>query len=119
MLALLLAANMGALREVRSAPEVAAAKGARGIGVLFTAPLLLAVLFFVGLSMFGHGISSFGVSSLEMSHPGDLTAVTMVLSAFLFASPPACCSVAWVADRSPVTTSSSWAASPPVRNASS
>jgi len=99
VLALLLAANMGALREVRSAPEVAGARGARGIGVLFTAPLLLAVLFFVGLSMFGRGISSFGVSALEMSHPGALTEVAVVLSAFLFASPAGVLLGGWIADR--------------------
>jgi FSR family fosmidomycin resistance protein-like MFS transporter len=55
--------------------------------VLFTAPLLLAMLFFVGLAMFGRGINSFGISALEMAHPGSLSQVAVVLSAFLFASP--------------------------------
>ena len=102
-LALLLAANMGALREPAASGEAGAAPPARtpssGLRVLFTAPLLLAVLFFVGLSMFGRGISSFGISALEMAHPGDLAAVALVLSAFLFASPAGVLLGGWVADR--------------------
>jgi MFS family permease len=101
-LALLLAANMGALREQAAAqdPGAPAARAARaGLAVLFTAPLLLAVLFFVGLSMFGRGISSFGISALEMAHPGDLGQVALVLSAFLFASPAGVLVGGWIADR--------------------
>jgi MFS family permease len=102
-LGLLLAANMGALRE--TSPGHDAGGSARppasgnGLGVLFTAPLLLAVAFFVGLSMFGRGISSFGVSALELQHPGALSEVALVLSAFLFASPAGVLLGGWVADR--------------------
>jgi len=101
-LALLLAANMGALRDSGHAgarPEAGTTRPAVGLGVLFTAPLLMAVLFFVGLSMFGRGISSFGISALEMTHPGALTEVAVVLSAFLFASPAGVLAGGWVADR--------------------
>lgn len=102
-LALLLAANMGALREPPVPAAEPGAPAARattsGLRVLFTAPLLLAVLFFVGLSMFGRGISSFGISALEMSHPGDLAAIALVLSAFLFASPAGVLLGGWIADR--------------------
>lgn len=101
-LALLLAANMGALREPATSGEAGATAvrvPGSGLRVLFTAPLLLAVLFFVGLSMFGRGISSFGISALEMTHPGDLAQVALVLSAFLFASPAGVLLGGWVADR--------------------
>lgn len=101
ILALLLAANMGALRDVtrshsRSNPATTASGGLR---VLFTAPLLLAVLFFVGLSMYGRGINQFGISALELLHPGSLPDVALVLSAFLFASPAGVLLGGWVADR--------------------
>lgn len=101
-LALLLAANMGALREpaaVQGAGASAARSTSAGLRVLFTAPLLLAVLFFVGLSMFGRGISSFGISALEMTHPGDLGQIALVMSAFLFASPAGVLLGGWIADR--------------------
>jgi len=100
-LTLLLAANMGALREpdTSDAQQATSARTSTGIGVLFTAPLLLAVLFFVGLSMFGRGINSFGISALEMSHPGSLSQVAIVLSAFLFASPAGVLLGGRIADR--------------------
>ena len=101
-LGLLLAANMGALREpaqpAAAGPD-AESRAAGGLRVLFTAPLLLAVAFFVGLSMFGRGISTFGISALEMQHPGDLSQVALVLSVFLFASPAGVLLGGRIADR--------------------
>jgi FSR family fosmidomycin resistance protein-like MFS transporter len=90
VLGMLLAFNMGALRDISTAGPTAHSANTNtkaGIRVLFTAPLLLAMLFFVGLAMFGRGINSFGISALEMAHPGSLSQVAVVLSAFLFASP--------------------------------
>lgn len=100
-LAMLLAANMGALRDISTADSQRSSSSAMGSGIrgLFTAPLLLAVLFFVGLSMFGRGINSFGISALEMSHPGSLSQVAIVLSAFLFASPAGVLLGGRIADR--------------------
>ncbi len=100
LLAILLAFNMGALSD--TSPPVSSSTRtttAGGLRVLFTAPLLLAVLFFIGLSMFGHGINSFGISSLGLMHPGDLTSVTIVVSCFLFTSPLGVLTGGWIADR--------------------
>ena len=101
-LAMLLAANMGALRDISTSAPTADSKNSStraGIRVLFTVPLLLAVLFFVGLSMFGRGINSFGISALEIAHPGSLSQVAIVLSCFLFASPAGVLLGGRIADR--------------------
>lgn len=101
-LALLLAVNMGALRDVaptRGHAARPATPTASGLRVLFTAPLLLAVLFFVGLTLYGQGISAFGISALEQAHPGELGAVALVLSAYLFASPAGVLLGGRIADR--------------------
>lgn len=100
-LAIILAANMGALRDINTTDAQRSTKANKnsGMRVLFTAPLLLAVLFFVGLSMFGRGINSFGISALEIGHPGALSQVAIVLSAFLFASPAGVLLGGRIADR--------------------
>lgn len=101
LLAVVLAFNLGALDDAdpRAATTDTGPARRGGLGVLFTVPLLLAVLFFTGLSMSGYGINSFAISALGLTHPGDLTRVTLVVSAFLFASPIGVLTGGWIADR--------------------
>jgi len=70
-----------------------------GWRLLFSAPIMVGLMFFVGLSMIGHGISDFSVSSLHLIYDAPLIEVGAVLSAFLFASPIGVLLGGWVADR--------------------
>jgi MFS family permease len=70
-----------------------------GWRLLFSAPILMGLLFFTGLSMAGHGITDFSVSALHLIYDAPLIEVGAVLSAFLFASPIGVLLGGWVADR--------------------
>lgn len=89
-LALLLAFNTGSLSRL-DRPEASSARGGpgspRGMSLLLSPPVLMATAFFVGLSMYGRGISTFGFSALESLHPGEMAGVAFAVSVFLFASP--------------------------------
>ena len=103
---LLVAVNAPALKD-RVAPEASdhgfradsALSGATGVRLLLSAPILLGLLFFFGISVAGHGIHSFGVSALHIIHDAPIAAATTVLSAYLFASPIGVLAGGWVADR--------------------
>ena len=70
-----------------------------GIRLLLSAPILLGLLFFFGISVAGHGIQSFSVSALHILHDAPVAAATTVLTAWLFASPIGVLAGGWVADR--------------------
>ena len=103
---LLVAANARALTE-RAGPEgpgegtgaSSAESGPTGVRLLLSAPIVLGLLFFFGISMAGHGIHSFSVSALHIIHDAPIAAATTVLSAYLFASPAGVLAGGWVADR--------------------
>ena len=103
---LLVAANARALTEW-TAPETpgegmgagSATSGATGVRLLLSAPIVLGLLFFFGISVAGHGIHSFSVSALHIIHDAPIAAATTVLSAYLFASPVGVLMGGWVADR--------------------
>ena len=65
----------------------ATASGATGLRLLLSAPIVLGLLFFLGLSVSGHGIQSFSVSALHIIHDAPIAEATTVLTAYLFASP--------------------------------
>lgn len=52
-----------------------------------TAPLLLGMLFFVGISLFTRGITGFGVSAMHVGHGLTLSTATGLLSVWLLAAP--------------------------------
>ena len=103
---LLVTANARALKE-RAESEVSgdslgagsAASGVTGVRLLLSAPILLGLLFFFGISVAGHGIHSFSVSALHIIHDTPIAAATTVLTAYLFASPIGVLAGGWVADR--------------------
>ena len=70
-----------------------------GLALLLSAPILLGLLFFVGIAITGGGFSGFTVAVLDALHGMDLKAAGLVLSAFLFAGPIGVLSGGWVADR--------------------
>jgi MFS family permease len=74
--------------------------GARaGLRLLFSAPILIGLLFFTGLSVSSHGISEFSVSALNLMYDAPLTEAGAVLSAYLFTSPAGVLLGGWIADR--------------------
>ena len=103
---LLVACSSRALRE-RADPETpdgglqagSAASGTTGVRLLLSAPMLLGLLFFFGLSVSGYGIHSFGVSALHAIHDAPIAHATTVLTAYLFANPAGVLAGGWVADR--------------------
>ena len=103
---LLVAANAHALKE-RAGSEASghglraesAASGATGVRLLLSAPIVLGLLFFFGISVAGYGIHSFSVSTLHLIHDAPIAAATTVLTAYLFASPVGVLAGGWVADR--------------------
>ncbi|MFQ5756513.1 MAG: MFS transporter [Acidiferrobacterales bacterium] len=70
-----------------------------GLRLLFSAPILLGLLFFTGLSIAGHGMSEFSVSALNLIYDAPLTQAGAVLSVYLFISPMGVLIGGWIADR--------------------
>ena len=104
--ALLVVLNAGVLRERVARAEGAApgasgasASGATGLKLLLSAPILLGMLFFFGISISGYGIHSFSVSALHIIHNAPIAAATTVLTAYLFAAPVGVLAGGRVADR--------------------
>ena len=103
---LLVALNARFLKE-RVGPEAtdsdlgtsSVGSGATGVRLLLSAPIVLGLLFFFGLSVAGHGIHSFSVSALHIIHDAPIAKAATVLSAYLFASPVGVLAGGWVADR--------------------
>ena len=66
--------------------------------VLFSAPVLLGLMFFAVLAFAEIGIGDFGVSSIHLIYTVPLTSATIALSAFLFAAPVGVLLGGWLAD---------------------
>ena len=81
------------------AGTAATRSGATGVRLLLSAPILLGLLFFFGISVAGHGIGSFSVSALHAIHDAPIAEATTVLTAYLFATPVGVLAGGWVADR--------------------
>ena len=103
VVAVVMALNSDVLLDATSRSKVKEEQhtGSRHSGwrLLFSAPILMGLLFFTGLSMAGHGITDFSVSALHLIYDAPLIEVGAVLSAFLFASPIGVLLGGWVADR--------------------
>ena len=69
--------------------------------VLFSAPVLLGLMFFAVLAFAEIGISDFGVSSIHLIYTVPLTSATIALSAYLFAAPAGVLMGGWLADAFP------------------
>ncbi|MFQ5994096.1 MAG: MFS transporter [Acidiferrobacterales bacterium] len=70
-----------------------------GFRLLFSLPILMGLLFFTGLSVSNHGLTSFSVSALNLIYNAPLAEAGAVLSAYLFASPVGVLIGGWIADR--------------------
>lgn len=93
--------NSEVLRDatgIRRSPGSEANGSRAGLGLLFSLPVLMGLLFFVGIAMSGHGIHGFSVSALHLIYETPITEIGFVLSAYLFASPIGVLVGGWVAD---------------------
>lgn len=99
-MALLLIVQPGAFRPNvhRGAAEPMSATTGRGIALLLSTPVIMGLLFYSGLSTFGHGLSDFSVSALGVMTDAPLTTLGFVLSAYLLANPIGVLAGGWVAD---------------------
>jgi MFS family permease len=95
-----MAANASLLDADNASEEGARHEGASvGLRLLLSLPILTGLLFFVGISLTGRGISAFGVSALTELHTVSLTSAGALLSCYLFAMPAGVLAGGWVADR--------------------
>ena len=70
-----------------------------GLRLLFSVPMLMGLLFFVGIALSMRGMTSFSVSALHLLYATPLALASTVLSAYLFASPVGVLAGGWLADR--------------------
>ena len=73
--------------------------GVRGVRLLVSAPMLVALVFFIGIALTMGGIGNFSVSALHLQYGTPLALASTVLSAYLFASPAGVLFGGWLADR--------------------
>lgn len=102
LMAVVMLSQADALHEVSRADHRSAeqrASGApSGLALLLSVPVMMGLLFYVGLSTFGQGLGNFSVSALSERYPAELTSLGLVLSAYLFANPLGVLAGGWVAD---------------------
>ena len=70
-----------------------------GLRLLFSTPILMGLLFFVGIAMTGGGVRGYSVAALHDIYQVSLSEAGLVLSAYLFASPVGVLTGGWLADR--------------------
>lgn len=99
--AAVLAGNSAMLDEINSAAveQGREQEGKTGVRLLISLPILLGLLFFVGISLTSRGVTGFGVSALTEIYNTSLTNAGVLLSTYLFAMPVGVLVGGWVADR--------------------
>ena len=70
-----------------------------GLSLLFSLPLLMGLLLFMGFAMSGSGVRDFGVATLHVLYDAPLEQAGIVISAFLFAAPVGVLIGGWISDR--------------------
>ncbi len=97
--AVLMAANSRVLGDSgRGRERGPDARRSRGVGLLFSVPVVMGLLFFAGISLTGNGINGFSVSALQLIHAAPLAETSLVLGAYLFALPVGVLAGGWLAD---------------------
>ncbi|MCB1808189.1 MAG: MFS transporter [Candidatus Competibacteraceae bacterium] len=99
--ALWLSFNSSLLQQDTS-PHPAHSKSATqqtGMRLLLSLPVLMGLLFFVGIALTGGGLRGYSVAALHELYQVSLSEAGVVLSAFLFASPVGVLVGGWLADR--------------------
>ena len=70
-----------------------------GITLLLSYPMLMGLLFFIGICLVGTGISGFGISTLHIQYGVNLADAGTIISAYLFAAPVGVLIGGFIADR--------------------
>ena len=100
VVAVLLAANSALLDDVASpAATHPEQSGKAGLRLLLSLPVIMGLLFFVGISLTGRGVSGFSVSALTELSTISLASAGVLLSCYLFAMPVGVLIGGWVADQ--------------------
>lgn len=98
--ALVMALNSGLLDTAAPARSGSQdVRGRSGLRLLLSLPIVMGLLFFVGIAVTGRGITGFSVSALTELHGASLGSAGAVLSCFLFAMPVGVLLGGWAADR--------------------
>ncbi len=100
VVAVLMWKNSGMLREAsETGAGRPAAQQRSGLGLLLSTPVLMGLLFYVGITMTGSGVKTFAVSTLHELYQTPVATATVVLSIYLFAAPIGVLSGGFAADR--------------------
>ena len=100
IVAAVMAGNSQLLDEVNPATsETKDVHSKVGLRLLLSLPVLMGLLFFVGISLTGRGIAGFGVSAFTELYGMSLADAGLLLSCYLFATPVGVLIGGWVADR--------------------
>ena len=100
VVAVVLAVNSALLDDVASpATTHPEHSGKAGLRLLISLPVVMGLLFFVGISLTGRGISGFSVSALTELSTISLASAGVLLSCYLFAMPVGVLIGGWVADQ--------------------
>lgn len=87
------------LASQRAATASASSGGRSHLALLFSLPMLLGLLFYVGIAMSGQGVHGFSVSALHEIYEIPVERLAGVLSAYLFAAPVGVLLGGHIADR--------------------
>ena len=96
---LVIGINRNLFHDPASGGRSTAATTQSGLRLLFSLPILLGALFFLGIAVAGYGIGSFGIATLTVIHEITVSDAATILSAYLFASPVGVLVGGWIADR--------------------
>lgn len=100
IVAVVIAVNSKLLDDVASPVTAHAEKpGKFGLRLLLSLPVVMGLLFFIGISLTGRGITGFAVSALTELSTVSLARAGALLSCYLFAMPIGVLIGGWVADR--------------------
>jgi FSR family fosmidomycin resistance protein-like MFS transporter len=102
VMAMIVIAGSGALHEVAGKDHRASqarAANRSGWALLLSLPVMMGLLFYVGLSTFSQALGNFSTSSLSEMTGAGLETLGIVLSVYLFANPIGVLAGGWVADK--------------------
>ncbi|MDJ0956120.1 MAG: MFS transporter [Arenicellales bacterium] len=100
VVAILLAVNSALLDDVASPAATPSDQSSKaGLRLLISLPVVMGLLFFVGISLTGRGVTGFSVSALTELSTISLTSAGVLLSCYLFAMPVGVLVGGWVADQ--------------------
>ena len=99
MVSVIMVLNSNILGTTVTPQQAVSKPDSTGINTLTHTPIVLALLFFVGLAMVGTAITKFGISALELDGQANLNSATLIITVYIFTAPVGVLIGGWVADR--------------------